>query len=220
MGRGAFMVFEGLDRSGKSTQVARLAARLERAGQRVRVQKFPDRTTAIGKMIDAYLQSQTELDDRAIHLLFSANRWECTAAIERDLAAGVTVIADRYAFSGLVYSAAKGLPPSFCRSPDVSLPLPDLTLFLTLSASSAAARADFGAERYETLALQLRVREQFAVVGHEVRARHGEGRWVEIPADGDEDDVEFRVGEAVHRLGLGEAELGPLGRLWEDEAHA
>ena len=36
-----------------------------------------DRTTAIGRMIDAYLQSQSELDDRAIHLLFSANRWEC-----------------------------------------------------------------------------------------------------------------------------------------------
>jgi len=36
-----------------------------------------DRTTAIGKMIDSYLQSKSELDDRAIHLLFSANRWEC-----------------------------------------------------------------------------------------------------------------------------------------------
>lgn len=28
-------------------------------------------------MIDAYLKSKAELDDRAIHLLFSANRWEC-----------------------------------------------------------------------------------------------------------------------------------------------
>lgn len=37
----------------------------------------PDRTTAIGKMIDAYLQSKAEMDDRAIHLLFAANRWEC-----------------------------------------------------------------------------------------------------------------------------------------------
>jgi thymidylate kinase len=36
-----------------------------------------DRTTSIGKMIDSYLQSKSELDDRAIHLLFSANRWEC-----------------------------------------------------------------------------------------------------------------------------------------------
>lgn len=35
-----------------------------------------DRTTPIGKMIDAYLRSQSEMDDHAIHLLFSANRWE------------------------------------------------------------------------------------------------------------------------------------------------
>jgi dTMP kinase len=35
-----------------------------------------DRTTAIGKMLDAYLRSQAEMDDRAVHLLFSANRWE------------------------------------------------------------------------------------------------------------------------------------------------
>lgn len=36
-----------------------------------------DRTTAIGQMINAYLQSTSELDDKAIHLLFAANRWEC-----------------------------------------------------------------------------------------------------------------------------------------------
>lgn len=35
-----------------------------------------DRSTAIGGMIDAYLQSKAEMDDHAIHLLFSANRWE------------------------------------------------------------------------------------------------------------------------------------------------
>ena len=35
-----------------------------------------DRTTPIGKMIDSYLQSKTEMDDHSIHLLFSANRWE------------------------------------------------------------------------------------------------------------------------------------------------
>jgi dTMP kinase len=93
MARGAFIVLEGLDRSGKSTQVAKLVDRLTQTGHRARLQKFPgaspsvrvgrclttalDRTTAIGKMIDAYLQSHAELDDRAIHLLFSANRWEC-----------------------------------------------------------------------------------------------------------------------------------------------
>ena len=35
-----------------------------------------DRTTTIGQMIDGYLKSNVEMDDCAIHLLFSANRWE------------------------------------------------------------------------------------------------------------------------------------------------
>lgn len=41
MPRGAFIVLEGLDRSGKSTQVDRLVARLEASGRKARVQKFP-----------------------------------------------------------------------------------------------------------------------------------------------------------------------------------
>lgn len=35
-----------------------------------------DRTTAIGQMINSYLQKGVEIDDRCVHLLFSANRWE------------------------------------------------------------------------------------------------------------------------------------------------
>ncbi len=42
---------------------------------------FPDRTTAVGDMIDTYLSSKQDLDDAAIHLLFSANRWEKQCAI-------------------------------------------------------------------------------------------------------------------------------------------
>jgi len=38
---------------------------------------FLERKTLIGQMINSYLTNNKELDDRAIHLLFSANRWEC-----------------------------------------------------------------------------------------------------------------------------------------------
>lgn len=38
--------------------------------------RFPDRTTQIGQMINSYLKGETETDDAAMHLLFSANRWE------------------------------------------------------------------------------------------------------------------------------------------------
>lgn len=69
--RGAFIVFEGIDRCGKSTQVDLLGKALNAKNIR-----FPDRTSAIGVMINSYLVSATNMNDQAIHLLFSANRWE------------------------------------------------------------------------------------------------------------------------------------------------
>ncbi|RSH87192.1 Thymidylate kinase [Saitozyma podzolica] len=213
MARGAFIVLEGLDRSGKSTQVAKLVDRLNQTGHKARLQKFPDRTTAIGKMIDAYLQSQAELDDRAIHLLFSANRWECAEAIKRDLANGMTIVADRYAFSGIAFSAAKGLPFTFCLNPDAGLPLPDLTLYLTVPPEVASTRGAYGVERYENLDMQTRTREQFAAVAREVQARHGEDRWVQVSAVGTIDEVEARIWELVDGA-LRRVDETRVGELW------
>lgn len=51
---------------------------------------------------------QKELPDEAIHLLFSANRWERAKNIIQSLENGITVIVDRYCYSGVAFSAAKG----------------------------------------------------------------------------------------------------------------
>lgn len=74
--RGAFIILEGLDRSGKTTQCKLLEQRFVEAGRPVKMMRFPDRTTVIGQMIDGYLKSSVEMEDHVIHLLFSANRWE------------------------------------------------------------------------------------------------------------------------------------------------
>lgn len=76
--RGAFVVLEGGDRSGKSTQAAKLVASLLSSGVAADAWRFPDRTSACGQLIDAYLKASagSGLDDAAVHLLFSANRWE------------------------------------------------------------------------------------------------------------------------------------------------
>ena len=74
--RGALVVLEGLDRSGKSSQCSRLVSYLEGQGISAELWRFPDRTTDVGKMISAYLTNTSQLDDHTIHLLFSANRWE------------------------------------------------------------------------------------------------------------------------------------------------
>eukprot|EP00750_Incisomonas_marina_P012491 INCI16902.1.p1 GENE.INCI16902.1~~INCI16902.1.p1 ORF type:complete len:222 (+),score=37.24 INCI16902.1:68-733(+) len=128
--RGAFILFEGCDRSGKSTQVAKLVQRLQADGSKVEAMRFPDRTTEIGKMIDAYLRCATHLDDRAVHLLFSANRWECRARILSLLEQGTSIVCDRYTFSGVAFSASKvGMDVEWCKAPDDGLPAPDVVFF-------------------------------------------------------------------------------------------
>jgi dTMP kinase len=51
-------------------------ARLKELSYAAELYRFPDRTTAIGVLIDQYLAKTIDLDDKAVHLLFSANRWE------------------------------------------------------------------------------------------------------------------------------------------------
>jgi dTMP kinase len=99
-----------------------------------------------------------------IHLLFSANRWEAAAQIRADIAEGVTIVIDRYYYSGIVYSAAKDRPDltiKWAREPEVGLPRPDICLFLDIMPEAAAGRGGFGVEKYENSRMQRRVRALF-----------------------------------------------------------
>ncbi|KAI1342689.1 thymidylate kinase-domain-containing protein [Xylariaceae sp. FL0016] len=162
--RGAFIVFEGMDRAGKTTQAKLLQQRCVESGRETRFMRFPDRTTPIGQMIDSYLKGESEIEDHVIHLLFSANRWEAVKKIKASLEAGHTIICDRFYHSGIVYSAAKQLPSlslSWAKAPEVGLPRPDMVLFLDLEESVARARGGWGGEVYEKGEMQRRVRDLF-----------------------------------------------------------
>lgn len=166
--RGVFILLEGLDRSGKSSQCVRLAETLnaEKADSAVQM-RFPDRTTAIGKMIDAYLKQATEIDDHAIHLLFSANRWEKNGEMASALSRGQHLVVDRYAYSGIAFTSSKAkdvpsLSLEWTTAPDRGLLAPDLVIFLDITSEDAAKRGSFGEERYEKKEIQDRVREIFA----------------------------------------------------------
>ncbi|PUU78667.1 thymidylate kinase-domain-containing protein, partial [Tuber borchii] len=187
--RGALIAIEGLDRAGKSTQCQLLMDRLAEVNIPAHLQKFPDRTTPIGKMINAYLSTATTLEDHAIHLLFSANRWELSARILQLLNDGITVVLDRYVYSGIVFSAAKGLGLEYCRAPDVGLPRADVVLFLDLDAEVAKRRGGFGGERYEVEEVQRRVRGLFREVGE----REGEVRWRVVDAGRSVEEVREEV---------------------------
>ena len=115
-------------------------------------------------MINSYLTREAHQDDHSIHLLFSANRWEAVKSMLDSLQAGITLIVDRYSFSGAVYSAAKDNPDlslDWAWYPEIGLPSPDLVYFLDISSADAAKRGGYGEERYETEKMQSRVRALF-----------------------------------------------------------
>lgn len=115
-------------------------------------------------MIHSYLTGTAQQDDHSIHLLFSANRWEAIKGIEQDLLSGVTIIVDRYSFSGAVYSAGKenpGLSLDWAWYPEIGLLKPDVLFFLDISSADAAKRGGYGEERYEREEMQARVRTLF-----------------------------------------------------------
>jgi dTMP kinase len=114
---------------------------------------------------------------------------------------------------GAKLTVAQGLPFAFCLNPDAGLPLPDLTLYLTVPPEVASTRGAYGVERYENLDMQTRTREQFAAVAKEVQARHGDDKWVQVSAVGTIDEVEARVWELVNAA-LSRVDESQVGELW------
>ena len=139
---------------------------------------------------------------------------EYSKSITESLDAGTTVICDRYAFSGIAFSAAKNLPGmsyEWCRGPDISLPAPDLTLFLSVSPEAQRARGGFGEERYEKADFQERVEHVFERIGVEM----GDGsRWIAVDADPAQDEVAREMWRLVQPLARGTDRV--LARLWAD----
>ena len=124
--------------------------------------------------------------------------------------AGKIVLCDRYAFSGIAFSAAKGLPLPWCRAPDIGLPQPDLVLFLDISIEAARERGGYGGERYEKEELQKRVKDVFITLRDE---EEGRGLlWKTVDAGRERDIVEEELWQSIKPLINGVEE--PIGYLW------
>jgi len=203
--RGAFVVFEGIDRSGKSTQSRLLREYLEKQQIKTVHIGFPQRTTPIGIKINEYLTNTREIDDHELHCLFSDNRWEFCDWICQQLRSGVNIICDRYAFSGVAYSVAKGMNIDLCKQSDEGLPAPDVVIFLDAPVSEVIKRAQFGQERYEKEAFQKKVREVFLQLVN--------SEWNVLNATKSINELEEMI-QSVVSSKIKEVENRPIHRLW------
>jgi dTMP kinase len=186
MERGKFVLFEGGDRCGKTTQARRLVEHLNKLGSPSVLMQFPNRATRIGTVLDSYLTRNLRMDDRALYLMFVANRWEQMDFLHTHLNEGTTVVADRFSFSGVAYSK---LEFAWCVSMERGLPKPDITLLMDMHPSRAQSRDGWGVERFETQDIQHRVRSRFE------RMRTPE--WHVVDATPPIDVVSGRVQEVV-----------------------
>lgn len=107
-----FIVVEGLDGAGKSTQVARLTQWLESQGKRVEYLHFPRFSAPVyGELIARFLRGELgkidEVNPYLVALIYAGDRAEAASMVRSWIAEGVVVLVDRYVLSNIAYQCAK-----------------------------------------------------------------------------------------------------------------
>ena len=198
-----FITFEGVEGSGKSTQLALLAERLSARGAAVRRTREPG-GTALGERLRAILldPERRDLDPVAEFLLFEADRRQHVREVIRPgLEAGAWVLCDRFSDSTEAYQAAgRGLDAAWIAAVDARVRdglVPDLTLLFDVPPNEGLARArrrDAREGRFEAeeIAFHERVRSAFQAI-----ARREPSRVAVVDSRGDVASVAERAWAAV-----------------------
>lgn len=207
---GCFVVIEGLDGVGKTTQARLLVQRAAAQGQRAYLTTEPSRG-AIGRLLRRILQNRLDpqadgggdapVDEAILALLFAADRLDhVQAEVLPHLEAGEIVVSDRYLLSSLAYQGtAVGL--DWLLAINAHAPAPDLTVLLDAPPEVCAARLAArggAAERYDRPATLAQVRARFLDAAELLRAQ-GQ-RVVAVDATGPPDEVHRRIMQAVATL--------------------
>jgi dTMP kinase len=201
-GRGAFVVFEGGEGCGKSTQASRLASRLDAVSTR------EPGGTEIGAALRAVLldPSTVGLVDRAEALLMAADRAQHVAeVIEPALAAGRHVVCDRFVGSSIAYQGGgRGLDADEVAALSTFATAglaPDLVVLLVVPPDVSARRVGRDRDRFEAAGDDFHAR----VAADFVRQSAADpDRWVVIDGDRPVTEVEAEVASVVAaRLGVG-----------------
>jgi dTMP kinase len=209
-----FIDFEGIDGCGKGTQVERAVGYLRQAFSKATSLKYPDRTTPIGKLIDAYLKGKVTLDwwsredrlergdaqlatDNALAMqgLQWANRLECQYKLQKLLSRG-HVVADRYCASGIAYGTADGLDLGYLLEANSTLEQSDLTILLDIPVEESWKRRPERQEMYEADPERLRK----ARTVYLQLAKANPHKWLVLDGQEDKDVLEVQVREAIDNL--------------------
>jgi dTMP kinase len=142
MNKGKFIVFEGIDGSGKGTQIRKLQEYFEQKGTKTVVTCEHTRDLPVGKLIEITLNGGEKIDSLALQLCFTADRRDHYQKIIRPaLENGEFVISDRYYGSTVAYTEEVKKQMMLELNENV-VPRADLTFFLDIDAETAIKRID------------------------------------------------------------------------------
>jgi len=210
---GKLITLEGIDGSGKSTQMRMLAGELRLRGVDILTTREPGGTPLGRRLRESFLETEEEVDPLAELLLFAADRAQHVNLLIRPaIAEGKIVISDRFADATFAYQGAGRGFPEETVSEVINLATgglkPDLTLFFDLSVERALTRAHETESEHrtrnrmdlETSEFYTRVRQ--AYLG--IRDREP-GRFRVIDADRSISEIQHDVVEIVTEfLGIAE----------------
>ncbi len=152
--KGKFFVFEGIDGSGKSTQISLLAQKLQAEGHQVYETCEPT-DGQIGKFIRSILKGENKTDEQTIAALFLADRLDHLHndinGLKKKVDDGYIVLCDRYYFSSYAYHSAH-VPFDWVVQANAlcaSILKPTLNIFLDLAPETSMERIKKGREELE-----------------------------------------------------------------------
>lgn len=164
-----FIALEGIDGSGKSTQINMLADYLKNKGREVYVTREPS-DLSIGTTIRKYLTGQLKADNRVIAALFVADRLEHILDEKEGLlkikSEGKDIITDRYYFSSYAYQSVD-MPMDWiinANSEAAKLLKPDATIFIDITPEQAMERINSnreGTELFESVERLKATRDKY-----------------------------------------------------------
>lgn len=151
------IVFEGIDRSGKTTQCGMLRDFLQRHHSKVTALKHPDRTAPyVGPLISDYLAKKIDPSPAAGSLLLSASLWTTADQLRKVQKDDSThfILLDRYVWTNIAYSMQRGMLREVMEKICEDLPIPDLTIYLKSVPEDISQREGFGEELFDQIAFQ------------------------------------------------------------------
>ena len=161
--KGIFIVFEGPDGSGQSTQADLLEKWFQSRNVKVYLTKEPT-SSLIGGIIRSILKGEWDVSMRTLQLLFSADRaHHLKREIIPYLEKGINVVSDRYILSTLAFGSPQE-SLDWLKQINSNFPEPDLTFILDVPGKVCAeriAKSRFGFEIFETTDKLERTRENY-----------------------------------------------------------